>query len=166
MIMLESIVRIGSTLQQHFIQISFYMSQNFLFLQTQIWLVAGLVLGALLIFYARRFSLRGERKILAQALVIAAVLYMVFAFIWGDMKWVLIELSGILVYGFFVWAAFRYSGYWLAVGWAFHPLWDVALHLVGPGNQVAPEWYAVACISFDLLVALYIFFRVRLWNDI
>jgi hypothetical protein len=45
---------------------------------------------------------------------------------------------------------------WLAAGWALHPIWDAALHLQGSGAAHAPEWYVVACISFDLPVAAYI----------
>lgn len=49
----------------------------------------------------------------------------------------------------------------LVVGdrWAAHPLWDVGLHLLGGGRDFAPAWYAIACISFDGVVALYLAFR-------
>jgi len=50
----------------------------------------------------------------------------------------------------------RGSPYWLAAGWALHPLWDVGLHYIGPGHSFAPMTYAIACISFDLVVAAYI----------
>ncbi len=44
----------------------------------------------------------------------------------------------------------------LAAGWALHPIWDAGLHLQGSGATHAPEWYVVACISFDLLIASFI----------
>jgi hypothetical protein len=37
-----------------------------------------------------------------------------------------------------------------------HPLWDVVLHYVGPGHSFTPWAYAIACVSFDWLVAIYI----------
>ncbi|MCW8964660.1 MAG: DUF6010 family protein, partial [Gammaproteobacteria bacterium] len=96
---------------------------------------------------------------------IAAIFYVVFAIIWGNSKWLLIEAIGIPVYGLFVWAAIRYSSYWLSIGWLLHPVWDVVLHVLGPGNFVAPEWYAVGCITFDILVAIYIMFRAKYWQQ-
>ena len=55
----------------------------------------------------------------------------------------------------------RGSPSWLAFGWALHPAWDAGLHLHGYGASFAPEWYVLACISFDLLVAGYIAARFR-----
>ena len=39
---------------------------------------------------------------------------------------------------------------------ALHPLWNAGLHYIGPGHSFAPITYAIACISFDLVVAAYI----------
>ena len=51
----------------------------------------------------------------------------------------------------------RGSAYWIAAGWALHPLWDISLHYFGPGNAFAPWPYTIACGSFDFLVAAYVF---------
>jgi hypothetical protein len=37
-----------------------------------------------------------------------------------------------------------------------HPFWDVVVHYIGPGSAFTPWTYAIACISFDWLVAAYI----------
>ncbi|HET6891265.1 MAG TPA: DUF6010 family protein [Pyrinomonadaceae bacterium] len=50
----------------------------------------------------------------------------------------------------------RRSAYWIAAGWALHPVWDIALHYFGPGDTFAPWPYTVACGTFDLVVALYV----------
>ena len=50
----------------------------------------------------------------------------------------------------------------MALGWSMHVIWDVGLHLMGPGHHVAPEWYAVACLSFGLVVAGYIIYLSKL----
>ena len=50
-------------------------------------------------------------------------------------------------------AGVRGSAWWLAVGWALHPVWDVALHLVGGGRVFTPQAYPVACLSWDTIVA-------------
>lgn len=130
-----------------------------------LWLILGLVFSAALLMYARSYRARGEKKVLAIALVIAAIIYVVFAFIWGNTTWVLIEVIGIPLYGIFAWAAIRYSVYWLSIGWLLHPIWDVGLHLLGPGNFVAPEWYTIGCITFDILVAMYVLFRATYWKQ-
>lgn len=36
--------------------------------------------------------------------------------------------------------------------------------LVGVGGHFAPEWYAVMCISFDLVVAVYLFRKSALFK--
>jgi len=80
--------------------------------------------------------LSSERRLLANALVMAATIYVPFAM--GHIAWVLIETAGILVYGGFAWAGKHHSPYWLCAGWLLHPVWDVALHLLGPGKSIAP----------------------------
>jgi len=60
------------------------------------------------------------------------------------------------IYGTLALRGLRYSPLWLAAGWAFHPLWDVALHYFGPGGSFAPASYTITCVSFDLLVAAYV----------
>ena len=44
----------------------------------------------------------------------------------------------------------------MTIGWFLHMGWDVVLHLMGPGLHIVPEWYAYACISFDVLMAGYL----------
>lgn len=125
------------------------------------WLLLGLILAAILLLYARSRGRRAERNILGIALIVAAAIYVGFASVWGGLEWMLIELAGIPLYGLFYWLSRRHSLYWLAAGWTLHPLWDVVLHLKGPGVLITPEWYATACISFDLLVAAYIVYSQR-----
>ncbi len=130
-----------------------------------LWLLLGLILGSGLLLYARSYRKgRAEKHVLANALIVAAVIYIGFALVWGDVRWIGIEIIGVMIYAAFGWAAKRHSVYWLAAGWALHPVWDVGLHLLGHGNTIAPEWYAIACISFDLLVAGYVLGRARDWT--
>jgi hypothetical protein len=50
----------------------------------------------------------------------------------------------------------------LALAWALHPVWDIALHTRGLGSYT-PDGYVVACIGFDLLLAALI---VRGWAEV
>ena len=123
-----------------------------------IWLFAGLVLGACFIALARTF---GERRIFAVGLIVAALIYLGFAvFGHADPRWIGTEVLGVALYGTVAWLGLRHTAWWLVVGWAAHPIWDIALHLVG-SSTYAPSWYAILCISFDVLVALYIASQCR-----
>ena len=101
------------------------------------------------------------RSLLAIFLIMAAGAYFGFALLARDFLgvgpiWTLVELAGVVIFGTMALLGLRGSVWWLAAGWALHPLWDAGLHYFGPGSSFAPETYAIACISFDWLVAVYI----------
>lgn len=121
-----------------------------------IWLVAGLVLGTGFILFARSSFPKKEGQTFSISLLIVALIYIGFALAWGTVNWVGIETIGVFFYGLLAWLGLRKHILWTALGWALHPIWDAGLHLWGPGFEVVPDWYAIACISFDGVVALYI----------
>ena len=107
------------------------------------------------------------RSVLVIFLVIAAGAYFGFAtvgrdLVGSDQVWILVELAQAVVFGAIGLLGLRGSPYWIAVGWALHPFWDVVVHYIGPGHAFTPWTYAIACISFDWLVALYIVIAYRL----
>ncbi|MCG8412901.1 MAG: hypothetical protein MI746_01670 [Pseudomonadales bacterium] len=118
--------------------------------------VLGLIFVAPYLAWVHRLSLRDANKALGFGLFIAAVIYIGFAWFNGNGNWLVVELIGVAVYGLAVWLALRYSILWLAAGWVFHPVWDVCVHWLGPGTHIVPAWYAIACLSFDLAVAIFI----------
>ncbi len=97
------------------------------------------------------------RSLLVAVLLVAALVYIVFAVRAGEGTfWVVGELVGVGIYGTMGLLGLRGSPWWLAAAWAAHPLWDVALHYFGPGGSFAPVGYTIPCLSFDLLVAAYV----------
>ena len=97
------------------------------------------------------------RSLLAAFLFVAAAVYIVFAVRAGEgAYWVVGEAVGVGIYGTMALCGLRYSPLWLAAGWAFHPVWDVALHYFGPGGSFAPASYTIPCLTFDLTVAAYV----------
>ena len=97
------------------------------------------------------------RTLLALVLIVAALIYVVFAVRAGESAfWLAGERMGIALYGSMGVLGVRRSPWWLAAGWALHPVWDMLLHYVGPGRAFAPETYTVTCLSYDLVVAAYI----------
>ena len=127
-----------------------------------VWLLLGLILGAAYTCWTRALPTPMELRALSTGLIVAAAIYVGFAVAWGTRNWVFLELSGVIIYSIFVFLTYRFSPYWLAAGWGFHPAWDVFLHLLGEGHTIAPYWYVVACISFDVLVAVYILILVAI----
>ena len=121
-----------------------------------IWLIIGFILGFILILFARSAFLKSEVYTLSMGLFIAALIYTGFALIWGNINWLGIEILGVFFYGLLAWLGIRKHILWTALGWALHPIWDVGLHLWGPGVDITPSWYAIACISFDGALALYL----------
>ena len=123
-------------------------------------LLLGAVLAVPLLLYVHRVP-EHARPVLALALVIAALIYILFAAqAEQPVRWLAIEVIGVVAFGVFALLGLRGSIGWLALGWAAHPLWDVALHRAGPGAEFTPQWYALACVSFDLIVAGYILYRL------
>jgi hypothetical protein len=124
-------------------------------------LLDGTVLAVMLIvvsFLLSRFT-RGivGRSLLAIVLIIAALVYVVSAVRADEGAfWVVGELVGVGIYGTMGLLSLRGSPMWPAAGWALHHLWDAVLHYFGPGSSFAPISYTIPCVSFELLVTVYI----------
>ena len=124
-------------------------------------LVGGTVNGIVLVvlaFLLSRFvrDIYG-RSLLVIFLFIAAGAYVGFAVGAGASGlWFLAEVGHVVVIGAMGLLGLRDSPYWIAAGWALHPLWDVPLHYIGPGHSFAPASWAISCVTFDWVVAVYI----------
>ncbi len=101
---------------------------------------------------AARFA-QAERASWALYLLLAALIYVGFA--WSAPRaWMHIELGGVVAYGSLAWLGYRYDRRLLALGWLLHAAWDAVVH--SSGTPFVPEWYRWACLSFDLIAALWI----------
>lgn len=120
--------------------------------QMRLWI--EIVLGGLaalgFIAWARRRGARGELTLYAWGLAVAALIYVGFSLGAGGTDLGL-ELLGVAIYGVLAWLGWRHAPWLLAVGWAGHVIWDLALH--GVATPHVPGWYPGACLGFDLLVA-------------
>ncbi|OUS04697.1 hypothetical protein A9Q90_07290 [Gammaproteobacteria bacterium 54_18_T64] len=126
------------------------------------YLILGLIAVFPLLWLANKLSFNGMQQVLGLSLVVAAALYIGFAFMGGSASWLAVEIIGLPIYGTFYYLSCKYTGVWLSVGWLLHPLWDVLLHLNVTGGHGVPAWYPLACVSFDVTVAIYILYRFRL----
>ena len=124
--------------------------------------IGGAVLSLIAFLLSRFIKDIAGRTLLVTALFAAAGAYFGFAFNPTTPRvWLLIEFLHVIAYGMLGLYGWRGSPFWLALGWLLHPLWDFGLHYLGPGNSFAPLSYALLCISFDWVVAAYIFIAYR-----
>jgi hypothetical protein len=124
--------------------------------------IGGAVLSLLAWLLSRFTNDVAGRTLLATVLFAAAGAYFGFAVAAPVSRiWLLIELLQVVVFGAMGLYGWRGPARWLALGWALHPIWDFVLHYVGPGRTFAPWTYAIACISFDWVVAAYILIAYR-----
>lgn len=124
--------------------------------------IGGVVLSLLAFLLSRFVNDVAGRTLLATVLFAAAGAYFGFAYNPGTPSyWILIELLQVVAFGILGLYGWRGSPYWLALGYALHPLWDFGVHHLGPGSTFAPLAYVIACISFDWVVALYIVIAYR-----
>lgn len=119
------------------------------------WISAGVLLAAALVFYSRRYSERKQMHIAALALFAAAFIYVMFAVIALQPLWMAIEVTGLLLFVLFVWMAYRYSFWFLCLGWLLHVVWDMGVHPAQVAPYV-PVWYAWLCMGFDVVIAVYV----------
>lgn len=120
------------------------------------WMAAGAALGAAFALLTRRAGPRRAARMQAAGLVVAGLAYVAFALRAGDARGAAVEAGGTVALALLAAAALRWRpATLLALGWALHPLWDVALHTGGAG-EYAPRIYVILCIGFDLVVAGFI----------
>ena len=123
-------------------------------------LLVGAVSGAIVAGVAYAIS-RYTRLILVAGVIVAALLYVYHAVhARTSPAWFAAELAGVAVYSVMALRGLRGSPWWIAAGWALHAVWDVALHLAGPGRAFVPPWYPVWCGSLDLVVAAVVAYRI------
>ena len=124
------------------------------------YLLVGLIQGVIFVLIAFAIK-RKTRLILFIGLVTASLIYVIFA-LRGDASsaWRFIEIVGVAIFSAIGYLGLRGSFWWLSLGWALHPIWDVALHYFGEGRSFAPTSYTILCLSFDLVTAAYIAYKI------
>jgi hypothetical protein len=125
--------------------------------ETMMYVLAGAAGAVVYAMVLRMAAVRHPIRRHATALLVAAVIYVVFAVRGGSEGGVAVELAGAAAFGgVALLGLVRRAPGIVALGWALHPVWDVALHTAGAGLGYTPHGYVPACIGFDLLLALLI----------
>jgi hypothetical protein len=120
-------------------------------------ILTGAVLGLLFALAAHR---RGDLRLFAIGLIVAALIYVALVIRNGSSGWLVLEAAGLLIFTAFAGMGLRAPGWlgagWLGAGWLAHVGWDVGLHLDRAQSVVGP-WYPLGCVGFDLIVAGFLF---------
>ena len=126
--------------------------------------IGGAMLALIAFLLSKFWKEIAGRTLLATVLFAAAGAYLGFAFAFAETMlrpWVLVELLQCIAFGALGLYGWRGNAKWLALGWALHPFWDFPFHYLGPGRTYAPWSYAVFCVSFDWVVAIFIVIYYR-----
>jgi len=114
-----------------------------------LFILAGAAAAAGLVALSHRTTELWRYRIYGAAFVIGAGIYVAFAAMAG--AFVVQELGGALLCAAVAVAGARGYPWALALGWALHVGWDMGLH--GGISPVAPHWYPLLCMGFDLAIA-------------
>lgn len=124
--------------------------------QILIFLVLGIAAAYGFIWLASKKPESGSRWFRI-GLAVAAIIYLNLGWAAGvSLDVMMLEMGGVLLFGTI---AILGRGKWskfLAIGWLLHPVWDLALHAPFGPHHHAPEWYVWACVSFDIIVGMYL----------
>lgn len=120
-----------------------------------LFIALGAVGGYAFVVVARKSPERGIR-LFADALAVAAFIYVAFAMASMESVWLGVEIGGLLLFLGFAYLGLKRSVTWLWLGWLLHILWDAGVHMIFDAAFV-PAWYPAACIGFDAVVAYYVY---------
>ena len=122
--------------------------------EQMIYLLGGVALATVFALILRLPAVRDAGRRHAMALFVAALIYVGFAVAGGSVGGMAREGVGVIAFGAVALVGLRRrSALLLALGWALHPIWDIALHSSGAGFDYTPHGYVPLCIGFDLALA-------------
>ena len=138
--------------------------------------IIGLIIGIIIaipgtIMPVRKFlSLRGEKIFFSLTLIPIALFYIGFSYYYGDLTALHAEIVGLIIFTVLALLAQFMASWILVVAYVAHAAWDV-LHEVYvasigviPWTEV-PAGYAAFCLAYDLIIAAYVYKRMRLWDE-
>ncbi len=122
-------------------------------------LLIGAVLGLAFVALTRAFG-RLERALFAGCLLVAALAYVDLGLEARSGSELVLEFGGSVLFAALGMLGLVSSLWFLALGWAIHAAWDLAIPSLADVSYM-PPWYAAACVGFDVVVAAYLTGRAR-----
>ena len=131
------------------------MSETFPWMEVIIYIVIGAIAASALLFRFRKMEFHQKNRLLATGLGLFALVYVVLALTTLNVIWISVELAGLLLIAIFIVLAYRFSIWFLVMGWLAHIIWDMGVSPQETAPYV-PFWYAWVCVGFDAVIALYL----------
>ena len=110
-----------------------------------------------------RLRPKRQHSVYAFLLIAAALNYVRFSLWSEDPDWIQIETGGVALFSIIAVLGLKVSPWILVVGWVAHVVWDVGLHSY-EATPFVPGWYAMACVTYDFIIAGYIAIQCKGWN--
>jgi hypothetical protein len=139
--------------------------------------IIGLVIGIIIaipgtIMPVRKFlSLRGEKAFFSLTLIPIALFYIGFSYYYGDLSALHAEIVGVILFPVLALLAQFMASWILVVAYVAHGAWDVLheVYIASIGGVIpwteVPAGYAAFCLAYDLIIAVYVYKRMRLWDE-
>lgn len=117
--------------------------------------IIGLITTAAVIAFAEIFRKIDTKLYASLNLAVIPFIYVGFSI---DPHTLVLTAPGAAVFLFFAYWGYKGSYLFTVVGLALHGLWDVLFPHV---SSVAPQGYAIFCITIDMLLAAYFYIKLR-----
>jgi hypothetical protein len=139
--------------------------------------IIGLVIGIIIaipgtIMPVRKFlSLRSEKAFFSLTLIPIALFYIGFSYYYGDFTALHAEIVGVIIFTVLALLAQFMASWILVVAYVAHGAWDVLheVYVTSIGGVIpwteVPAGYAAFCLAYDLIIAVYVYKRMRLWDE-
>lgn len=129
--------------------------------------LGGSLLSVISLLISRLISESQGLFVLALLLIVSAAAYVAFPIFAHEIlsPWTVVALLQLLLIAVIALLGFGFSARWLIVGWALHPCWDLLIQHLGPASVFVPQEHPIACVSFDLVVALYVTIAYELFRS-
>ena len=113
---------------------------------------------------------RNEKIFYSLTLFPIALIYIGFAYYYGDLTALHAEIIGVIIFLFFALLGQFLATWILVVAYIAHALWDVLheIFVAGMGDIIpwtlVPSGYAAFCLAYDLIIAIYIYKRITIMD--
>ena len=139
--------------------------------------IIGLIIGVIIaipgtIMPVRRFlSLGAEKAFFTLTLIPIALFYIGFSYYYGNLDALHAEIVGLIIFTVLALLAQFMAAWVLVCAYVAHGLWDVLheIYVSSVGSGIpwteVPAGYAAFCLAYDLIIAVYVYKRLHLWNE-
>ena len=130
------------------------MTTELSFVTVTLQILAGVLLAAGGLYAIKGYSQKIQLAVTTSVLLVAVLIYVLLALFSGNPVFVAIEIIGLLLFLLLIGLGYRYTLWFVVMGWILHVLWDVGQHPAQTAPYV-PQWYAWLCVGFDVVMAFY-----------